>query len=336
MKSQIMFAMMFALLLAAPGLAVVEDFGDLDQDCFEESVSLTGDGVALYFGAIPVITNRTELVLVDSCAGGNGIVFDEGVDLILGPIQPDEVVITDDSIFVDSDLRPDLDVPAQIVFQNQPFAVKPDLIRDGSQCFPPDCVVNSYLQGKMVATVDGFSNYTLSGSQDFTVYSDEAPELQGKIYQVLDLGDANRGEVFKCQVMIFAQDAASELVLVQTNPERKVQGKLLGNPDSNQPESLGYFPTENGVANVYFRNDMLVGYTDFQYVAQCQNNSTQLIFEETITPVNSPLGRNFAGRAVWATTDNNGQNMFFVVFYGIVGLLAFSLLMMWFRRARGR
>jgi len=326
----------FVLLAAVPALGVSGDFSDLDPECYQESVSLTGIGVALYFGDVPVLTNRTELILIDSCSGGNSVLFDEGVDLVLGPIQPDEIVITKNSIFVNSDLRPDLDVPAKVIFQNQPYAVQPELLRDGSECFAPDCNIETYLSGVFVANVSGFSNYTLQGRQDFIVYSDEQPELQGKVYQVLDLGNSNRGEPFACQVMIFATNTVSELVLVQTNPEREVQAKLLGNPDVNQPESLGYFPTQNGVANVYFRNDLLVGYTDFQYVAQCQSNSTQLVFEETITPVNHPLGRNFAGRAVWLTTDNNGQNAFFIVFYFIGGLIVLSLVMLLVRRARRR
>jgi hypothetical protein len=90
------------------------------------------------------------------------------------------------------------------------------------------------------------------------------------------------------------------------------------------------------VANVYFRNDLMVGYTAFQYVAQCQSNTTQLVYEETIVPVQEQLGRNFASRAVWLTTDNDGRNAFFVVFYFIIGLLAFSLIMMFIRRARRR
>lgn len=331
MKFIAVLVMMFALF-GAPVMAVSEDFENLDPECWVAE-SITGQGVAVYFGDVPVVTERTEFRLKDDCAGGNEIEYTQPINLTLGAIQEDEVIITDDSVYVDSALRPDLDQPARLIFRNQPFAVQPSVLRDDTSCLPPDCNIESYsTTGELRVNVSGFSNYTLQGRQDFTVYSDEEPELQGKIYQVLDLGNTHRGTEFKCQVMIFAENADAELVLVQTNPEREVQGKILGNPDSNQPESLGYFPSENGVANVYFRNDLLVGYTDFQYVAQCQSNTTQLVYEETIRPVNSPLGRNFAGRAVWLTTDNDGQNSFFLVLYFIGAIIGIALLLMFYYR----
>lgn len=342
MKFAVIMIMMFALL-GASVMAVADDFQDLDQNCWE-TYSVTGEGVAIYFGEIPVVTAREELRLKDTCAengGGNEIEY-KNINLTLGAIQEDEVIITDNSIYVNSNLRPDLNQPAKIYFRNQPYAVQPEILRDSTSCLPPDCVIEEYTtNGQLTVNVSGFSNYTLQGRQDFTVYSDEAPELKGgKVYQVLDLGNTHRGTQFKCQVMIFADDRDGELVLVQTNPERTVQAKLLGNPDTNQPESLGYFPTENGVANVYFREDTLVGYNQFQYVAQCQSNSTQLVYEETIVPVEPPLGRGFASWAVWFTTDNDGENSFFLVLYFILGILVFGLAVMFIRQTaralRGR
>jgi hypothetical protein len=234
-KAIILVAML--ALLGAQSLAVAEDFQNLDPECWETH-SITGEGIAIYFGEVPVVTVREELSLRDECAGGNEIEFVEPINLTLGPIQEDEVIMTDDSIYVDSALRPDLDQPAKIYFRNQPYAVQPVLLRDDTTCLPPDCYIEDYTtDGQLTANVSGFSNYTLQGRQDFTVYSDEEPELQGKVYQVLDLGNSNRGTQFKCQVMIFAENRDAELVLVQTNPERKVQARILGNPDQNQPES---------------------------------------------------------------------------------------------------
>lgn len=328
----IFLALLMMLFTVSSVLGLSPDFGTLNASCFSNSESLTGIGVSVDFGTPANVTNRTVFKLRDDCSGGNEIEYTGAVDLVLGPVDEGEVVITSDSIYVDTNLRPDLDKPAIITFRDQPFAVQPGLLRDGEECSPPDCQVISYISGEFEANVSGFSNYSLQGRQDFQVHSDEAPELQGKVYQVLDIGDSNRAEEFACVVMIFAEDRNNELVLVQTNPERQVQAKLLGNPDQNQPESLGYFPTTKGVANVYFRNDLMVGYTEFQYVAQCNSNSTNLVYEETIIPVHSPLGRGFASRAVWLTTDNDGENAFFLVLYVIGGFVLITAV--WFALSR--
>lgn len=311
-----------AIVCVSMVLGVSSDFASLDQNCYAESESLTGTGVLVEFGAAASnVTIREQLKVVNACSGGNELEFTDAVNLTLGPLQGDEVIVEDTFVFVDTNLRPDLNVNATLRFKDQMFVVKPDVFRDGEEC-------GSFCSGEeydvnareFVVNVSGFSNYSLTARQDFSLWSDEAPELQGKVYQVIDLGDGNRGVEFACIVMIFAEDGDEELVLVQTNPERQVQGRLFGDTDQQQPESLGYFPTRNGVANVYFRNELLVGYAEFEYVAQCQNNVTQLIYEETIIPVHSPLGRGFASRAVWLTTDNDGENSFFLVLY-IVGVV---------------
>jgi len=325
------------LLTVFSALAVTGDFADLDQGCYGSSESATGIGVLIDFGATTSnVTERTVLNVKNSCESSNEISFTETVDLVLGPIQDDEVIIADDFIYVDSSMRPDLNENATITFRDQSFVVTPDLLRDGMDC-GGTCTGEQYNTNTrtFTANVSGFSNYSLTARQDFNLWSDEQPELQGKVYQVIDLGDTYRGEEFSCVVMIFAEDRQGELSLVQTNPERKVQGRLFGDTDQQQPESLGYFPTRNGVANVYFRQDLLVGYTQFEYVAQCQNNATQLIYEETIEPVNTPLGRNFASRAVWLTTDNNGKNSFFLVLYVIGGVIAFWLFVLFVRKTFG-
>jgi hypothetical protein len=253
--------------------------------------------------------------------------FEPPVDLsILGDIQDEEVIVTDTWVYVDSAARPDLDVPATLFFNNPPFAVEPKVLKDGSDCPAPTCN-STYVPelDRLTVQVAGFSNYSLTARQDFIVYSDTAPELDNKVYQTLDLGDGSRNTSYSCIVQIFgaSADTPGQWVLVQTNPAREVQAKLLGNPDTNQPESLGYFPTVNGMANVYFRDQNIPGYADFQYVSQCVTaNGTKLIYEEPISTRYHPFGRSMVGRGVWLTS---GTNMLFLILAAVMVVIGVFL-----------
>lgn len=257
--------------------------------------------------------------------------------LELGPILTGEVVISENSVFVDSVLRPDLDKPATLVFRNLKFAVQPDVYKDGHLCdeLLGNCTNKLWDQATRTFSFDvaGFSNYTLQGLQDFTVYSDPQPELRSRVYQTIDLGDGNRDREYKCVVQLYGQNEVGEFVLIQTNPQRNVPAKLLGNPDTNNPESLGYFKTENGLANVYFDGTVLAGYTDVEYVAMCADNSTKLVYEESLSTRYVPMGRSMVGRGVWLTS---GSNLFFIVIAVVGGLLALWLFFAFFRTMRWR
>ncbi len=322
---------LFIILILSFQFALASDFSGLDADCYSNSVSLTGNPVQINFGF--VAENRTTFTLKNSCDSNNEIDYDEPIILTLGPVQEDEVIITDEWVYVDSTLRPDLDVPATIRMNELPYIYEPDILKDGLDC-GSDCTVQTYVNGVLVFNVSGFSNYSLSGRQDFNLYSDEAPELQGKIYQTIDLGVGYRSQEFSCVIMVFAEDRDGELALIQTNPEREPKGRLFGDVDTNQPESLGYFRTQNGVANVYYRNDLLAGYAEYQYVASCQSNTTQLIYEETFRPVITPLGRQFTAWSIWFNTDNDGENNFLIVFYVIVGVVVLWLVVLFYRVTR--
>jgi hypothetical protein len=169
----------------------------------------------------------------------------------------------------------------------------------------------------------------LTGQKDFTIYSDPEPELKSRVYQTIDLGNAKRAEEYACIVQLYGVNEAGEYILVQTNPKRDIQAKPFGNPDTNQPESLGYFPTKNGIANVYFDGGSLAGYNDFEYVAQCTNNVTKLIYEEPMSTRYSPAGRKFVGRSIWLT---QGWNAGLLIFMGIIAVIVFLLVVKFFRR----
>jgi len=242
---------------------------------------------------------------------------------ILGNVVDGDVILGSSWAFVDSVLRPDLDASAVLSFHDAPFATLPNVLEDGTTC--TSCNV-SYVNGVVRVEVPGFSNYTLTGKQDFTLYSDDQPELKQKVYQTVDLGDARRSGQYSCVVQVFGQNEESDWVLVQTNPERKIQARMFGSPDQNQPESLGYFPTMNGVANTYFRNDNLYGYMNFNLVVQCtSNSSSKLVYEEQIMTTYSPAGRSAVSRGVWLS---QGANAYYIIFWIFVALVLF-----WFAMA---
>jgi hypothetical protein len=307
----VIFIVLLSSVMAAPGAVFVDP-------CYSGTHVSNGD-------------LTSDLLIRNSCEYGR-IEWANDLNLtILGNVVDGDIEIGRMWMMVDSALRPDLDAQATLVFERSAFAVEPDVLKDGVLC--GDCNV-SLVSSVLSVEVPGFSNYSLSARQDFTVYSDSAPELDNKVYQTIDLGDSNRDEVFSCVVQIFGQSAENpgQWVLVQTNPQREVQGKLLGNPDPNQPESLGYFPTMNGVANVYFRDQNIPGYSDFEYVAQCSSNITKLIYEEPISTKYHPLGRDIVGRGIWLT---DGNNLFFIIIGVVIFVLVLLILWKAFRVTRG-
>ena len=266
-----------------------------------------------------------DLKIVNSCEGGSYMSFPGSIDLtLLGNVVDGDVVVSSSQMAVDTGLRPDLDVQAILGFKAHRFAVEPKVLKDGVLCSSPNCNV-TYSPSLILVAVDGFSTYSLQARQDFTVYSDYEPELKGgfgskKVYQTIDLGDSYRSTAFACVVQLFGVNELDELVLVTTGPAREVPARLLGNPDTNQPESLGYFPTVNGMANTYFDGSQVYGYMDFELVIQCSSNSTKLIYEESISTRDRSAGRLMTSRGVWLTDGNNAFYVAFVVFLSL-GLL---------------
>lgn len=271
-----------------------------------------------------------DMQLSSNCSSANvEIAYPDEMTLVLGPVTADEVQTGDNWVYVDSTARPDLDVPAVLTFRNHGFVTRPVPERNGFPCEGIDCNITEFDKDTVKLSVDGFSNYSLTYAQDFTVYSDAKPELKDKTYQTIDLGDSYRNTSFTCVVQIFGRNEISDWVLVQTNPTRDVQARLFGSPDMNQPESLGYFPTVNGMANTYFRGDSLPGYNEFQLVIQCASGTQKLVYEEPIVTRYSPLGRNAVARGLWVV---DGSNAAYLGFYFFGGLIILWILVMIIRR----
>jgi len=307
--SQIFGMMVVTFLVLLSAVSAAPGGVDLSDPCVNATVSYSGD---------------LSLVTISNSCTDVSISWDDWLNMtILGNIVDGDVFIGDTWVEVDSVLRPDLDESATITFFNPPFAVEPNILKDSTTCSSPECNL-TVTTGRMVLEVGGFSNYSLHAKQEFTVYSDPKPELKEKVYQTVDLGDAHRGTTFMCIVQIYGVNEDGEYILVQTNPKRSIQARLFGSPDQNLPESLGYFPTTSGMANVYFDGGVLSGYNDFEYVVQCSSNSTKLVYEEPISTRYSPVGRDVVGRGVWLA---DGSNAFYIVIIVVLAVLALLLLM---------
>jgi len=324
------FSILIAVLLLSVASVMAQEVV-INDSCYSGGQIIIG----ISFDEFSNVSSGVGPVLVSNeCAGTNVVL--SNVTLVLGPITDGEVIITDTSVYVDSFARPDLDVPSQITFSNIPFVMEPTVKRDGVVC--GDC--NSTFDEDartLIVQVPGFSNYSLSGIRDFVVQSDPEPELKSKVYQTIDLGDARRSSEFKCIVQLYGRNEGGQWILTQTNPERKIAATIFGNPDSNNPESLGYFKTENGLANVYFDGTKLTGYQDLEYVVQCADNSTKLVYEESVSTRFKPAGREVVARGVWLTSGDNAfyTSLIWVgAFFGIIFILL--VIRMWRNVARGR
>jgi hypothetical protein len=311
-----MVAVVFLVLLSS---VLATDGVNFTDPCYSTPLSVSfdlGSGTYSNFGVL------------NNCASGTSIQWVDPVNLsTLGDVTDSEVIITNTFAYVDSVARPDLDQSATIVFRKIPFAAEPKVLMNGLPCEVCNTTIDMSAR-IVVLEVPGFSNYSLTGSTDFTVYSDDEPELKDKVYQTIDLGNANRDEEFSCIVQIYGMNPSSELVLLQTNPERQVQAKPFGSPDLNQPESLGYFPTKNGVANVYWNGDLVSGYENFEYVAMCSSNSTKLIYEEPISTRYKAAGRDMVGRGIWLAQD---ANAFFLVIGSLLVFIGVFLVVKLFK-----
>ena len=173
------------------------------------------------------------------------------------------------------------------------------------------------------------ADYTPTGAKNFTLYTDAVPELATYVYSTVIINESlYPGEVFRCVTNIFAQQNTTYLH-VQANPEAvKKQAIVVGGttPCPQCPEELGYFPVNNGLANVYYRSKDIIAYNGFLYVVICRSNQTQLVYEQNITPVYKEFGKELPSRGVWFANGKNADTIVIVV----VGIL-FVILFIYFK-----
>lgn len=245
----------------------------------------------------------SDLVIAENCSDYGQIDW-TGTSLnltALGTVLSSDVMIGDGWAYVDAVLRPDMDEQATITLKGLNYAYQPEILGDGIDCVNCTSITWDRRSGDLQFTVGGFSNYSVTGKQDFTVYSDDQAYLHGRVYDSIDLGSANYNDEFHCVVMIFE---TGEKRLIQTNPERKKAGSFFGSATSSEselPEILGYFKIVQGLGNVYYRDADIIAYTNFLKVIKCNSNSTELIYEEQITPVYREAFKSAPARGVWIT-----------------------------------
>jgi hypothetical protein len=313
MKKLVMFCIIFLISISSV-LALAPSFNL--GSCYNPQTAAPDEGSVV------------DLVIAENCSNYGQIDW-TGSDLnltTLGQITSTEVIIGDGWAYVDSTVRTDLNAQAVITLKNLTFAYQPTINRDDVEC-TSNCTSITYTRstGELEFTVATFSNYSVTGRQDFTVYSDTEAYLHGRVYDNVDLGSTYLNDTFQCVVMIFESD---EKRLIQTNPEIKKAGKVFSgatSSEANLPEIKGYFEVQNSIGNVYYRDDDIVGYTTFLKVIKCNSDTTELIYEEQITPQYLEPFKSVPSRGVWFI-QNAGIVVFIIVAVFLLAMFTYHLI----------
>jgi hypothetical protein len=173
------------------------------------------------------------------------------------------------------------------------------------------------------------ADYTKTNLKQFQVYTDPAAELSGYVYQTVRINLSQYpGEEFKCVTSVFYHNGTQGgLMHVQSNPPHSPQNRaaIFSNP-AQSPETLGYFPIFNGIGNTYYRSKDLIPYNNFTLVVFCNSNTTQLVYEEDISPVYREAFKDLPSRGVWF---NESENADVIVIVGVVLILI--LMFIWYK-----
>jgi len=277
----LLVSMVSSVLAVAPSVNL--------SDCYDYSTIAIDDG------------SVDDLIIFGVCNNTASIEWTSILNLTtLGEISSG-VIIDKNAIFVNSLTRPDLDERAHLSFTNTNYMIEPDVLKDGVNCSDCDNITYDKDTRTIEFDVSGFSNYSLTHSQDMDVYTDDEAYLKDAVYQTIDFGATN--DTYKCVVMIFDKESGN---LLQSNPRRQKREKdVLSistdlNLEDNSPEYLGYFKSENGLANVYYEKNLLIGYASYIYVAKCHSNAGVVKnYEEIITPQYWELFKDAPARWVW-------------------------------------
>jgi hypothetical protein len=160
--------------------------------------------------------------------------------------------------------------------------------------------------------------YTKTGAKDFNVFIDPQAELSGFVYGTVRINmTAYPGEEFRCVDSVFYDNGT--LTHIQSNPPHSPQNQIeiFSNP-AQSPETLGYFPIQNGVGNIYYRSKDLIPYNNFTLVVFCNSNNSQLVYEEDISPVYGQAFKDLPSRGVWFAQGGNAD---MIVIVAVVLLL---------------
>lgn len=129
------------------------------------SRSYSGNSTNFNAYSFSEIQNLSDVIFEDVRYGK--IQFKEPINLT-NDASPSDGVVTLDSYItlislvagVDSAVLPNFDLAALVEFRNLSFS-NPRILRDGSVCASPDCIVNSYSNAVLSFNVTGFSDYSV-------------------------------------------------------------------------------------------------------------------------------------------------------------------------------
>ena len=159
------------------------------------------------------------------------------------------------------------------------------------------------------------ADYTRTNKKDFDVYIDPAAELSGFVYGTVKIDTSTYpGEDFKCVTDIFFfNGTTNKLMHVQSNPPHSPQDRMvIFSTPTTSPETLGYFPTYNGIGNIYYRSKDIIAYNNFTLVVLCNSNQSQLVYEENINPVYKAAFKDLPSRGVWFAQSDNADMIIIV------------------------
>jgi len=166
-------------------------------------------------------------------------------------------------------------------------------------------------------------NYTITGAKDFDVYIDDHEYMSGFIYGTISINQTSHAGDWKCVNMIYHYGNATGAIRgaggaltehVQSNPPHSPQNRIaiFSNP-APSPEILGYFPVPSGLGNMYIRSDDIIPYNEFYLIVLCNQNGTQLVYEESISPVWKEALKSLPSRGVWFAKGGNATMIVFAI-----------------------
>lgn len=150
-----------------------------------------------------------------------------------------------------------------------------------------------------------------------TIQYDDNPEFNSpkdRIGWVVELDDVNKPYNFTCISYVMKNNE-----LIQTNPKYVKKNNNFINFIFPIIEEGTYFPTENGLANVYFTTENLKidGIQNFTFGVQCKYGTETLTEERIVIPTYKNI--DVAPRLIWGM-DNSGNiiGLMFLVFVVLI------------------
>ena len=157
---------------------------------------------------------------------------------------------------------------------------------------------------------------------DFDLNCDQYPLIKDKMECLIDLNDNND---FKCWSLVrYYAEAHNDENYLQVNPSK--QEYTTGSLFSKEQETREYFTIVNGVGNIYYTNEDIVGDTDYVLEVRCiDEDGNEKRSEIIIHPKYEEIGKTLPARSVWVKENMGGAMMWVLLglFILVVGVLIY-------------